>query len=269
MEDPIINFVEVNVKHLPENAEGFRIVQLSDLHIGVSVGRSRMQRTITLANSVCGDACGAFVLTGDVVDADPGAVSLAMRELNALSDKAEAKLFVTGNHEHIHGEIEKVVDELASMGIHHLENDSPLRDGSVVIAGVYDLTASRMTPHLSPDMSRALRGATHAVSDRFGTSDVDSSPAVVLLAHQPNHYKEAASFPFVDLVLSGHTHAGQFFPATLGAWLLNTKFAGFYPSGHGKPAIYVSAGTHFFGPPIRFTTHHHEITCLTLRRPKP
>jgi predicted MPP superfamily phosphohydrolase len=292
LEDPIVNSVDVIIPHLPKDAEGFRIVHLSDLHIGVSVGRSRMRRTIRLANEVCGDACGAFVLTGDVVDADPDAVGLAINVLEELSDNAEAKLYVTGNHEHIHGEVEKVVDRLAELGIHHLENDKVrLRDGGIVIAGVYDINAPRMTPHLAPDMARALRGATsqrHLSSENRvpsaesqeepllseqsssltmakSQSITKSRPAVVLLAHQPNHFNEAASFNFVDLVLSGHTHAGQFFPATLGAWLLNTKFSGFYPSSPGKPAIYVSAGTHFFGPPIRFTTHHHEITCLTLK----
>ena len=273
LEDPVVNNIEIVIPHLPKEAEGFSIVQLSDLHIGVSVGKSRMRRTIQLANKVCGDACGAFVLTGDVVDADPDAVGLAINVLGELSDNAEAKLYVTGNHEHIHGEVEKVVDRLAELGVHHLENDKVrLRDGGVVIAGVYDITAPRMTSHLAPDMARALRGASQRHLSRDGTNGQSSklmtSPAVVLLAHQPNHFNEAASFNFVDLVLSGHTHAGQFFPATLGAWLFNTKFSGFYPSAAGQPAIYVSAGTHFFGPPIRFTTHHHEITRLTLTSKK-
>ena len=262
LEDPVVNNINVFINTLPPEAEGFRIVQLSDLHIGISVGRSRMERTVQIANEACGEEVDTVVLTGDVVDADPDSVSLAMETLGKLRG-TKNKFFVTGNHEHIHGNVERVIDELAHLGIHHLGNDKVrLRGGAVTIAGVYDITAPRMTPHLAPDMARALRGV---ISTSLLNTNA-SRPAVILLAHQPNHFNEAASYNFVDLILSGHTHAGQFFPATIGAWLFNTKFSGFYESKNGKPAIYVSAGTHWFGPPIRLTTHHHEVTCLTLHR---
>ena len=88
---------------------------------------------------------------------------------------------------------------------------------------------------------------------------------VILLAHQPNHLKVANQHG-VDLMLSGHTHAGQFFPGTLGAWLLNAKYSGYYPSSEKGPEVYVSAGTHWWGPPVRFTTRHHEIADIRLVR---
>ncbi len=61
--------------------------------------------------------------------------------------------------------------------------------------------------------------------------------------------------------------AGQFFPGTVGAWLFNSRYSGYYPPHRaGKPAVYVSAGTLWWGPPIRLTTRHHEITDIRLVR---
>ena len=91
------------------------------------------------------------------------------------------------------------------------------------------------------------------------------SDTVILLAHQPNHLRVAETNG-VDLMLSGHTHAGQFFPGTIGAWMFNSRYSGYYPSHRGKTAVYVSAGTLFWGPPIRFSTRHHEITDIRLVR---
>ena len=260
-QDPVVRQVTVPLPRLPAALEGFTIVQLSDLHIGISVGRTRMLRTVALANAACGRKCGLFALTGDVVDADPAVATAAMAPLGNLEGAPE-RLFVTGNHEHIHGNIEAVVEKLQSLGINHLGNAHVRlprgrpREEQIVVAGVYDLSASRHTPHLSPDIDKSLRGTA------------TQKDTVVMLAHQPNHFHQAETHG-VDLVLSGHTHAGQLFPGTLGAWLLNTKFAGFYPRAPGKPTnIYVSPGTHWYGPPARFTSHMHEVTVLTLVRGK-
>lgn len=257
-EDPVVNKITVPISHLPEAIDGFRIVHLSDLHIGVTVGRTRMQRTVHLANNVCRrGSCDLFALTGDVVDADPDAVTLAMEPLRHLQE-GPAKLYVTGNHEHIHGEIDKVLLKLQELGVQHLANNNvrlPKQNShqdQLVVAGVYDLDSPKMTPNFVPNVQEALHGAT------------PGEDAIVLLAHQPNHFHEARLYG-VDLLLSGHTHAGQLLlPGTLLAWLYNTKFAGYYPSVH--TAVYVSAGTHWWGPPMRFTTHHHEITDITLVR---
>lgn len=253
LDDPVVNKVTVEIPHLSMENEGTRIIHISDLHIGITVGKTRCQKTVDLVNQVCNASCSVIALTGDIVDADPEEMEVAISPLRQL-DSAPLKLFVTGNHEHIHGEVEGVVSALSKLGISHLANQHVRLGGQLVFAGVYDKSAPKFTPHLNPNVKEALKGT------------IPGKDVVVLLAHQPNHFSIAQAHG-VDLQLSGHTHAGQVFPFTMGAWLFNRKFAGYYPRTRGtSTAVYVSAGTHWFGPPMRFTTHHHEITEITLRR---
>jgi predicted MPP superfamily phosphohydrolase len=261
-EDPIVNRVTVQISHLPAAIDGFQILHLSDLHIGISVGKSRMERTVRRANQACADsACDLVVLTGDAVDGHPEYMSLALEPLRALGGIAPPpKLFVTGNHDHMHGQVDKVMDALAGLGFEVLTNGSirlPKGNASLdqlVVAGVYDLSSSRITPEYEPSVPIALNNA------------IPGEDTIIVLAHQPNHFQEVSRYG-VDLVLSGHTHSGQVFPMTIGAWFGNQRFAGYYPrSATEGTASYVSAGTHWWGPPVRFTTHHHEIVHITLTR---
>jgi hypothetical protein len=85
----------------------------------------------------------------------------------------------------------------------------------------------------------------------------------LLLAHNPKLAPLAEQAGF-DLQLSGHTHAGQFFPWTLAVRLIHAPHvAGL--SRCGRLTVYVSAGTGTWGPPVRFGTAP-ELTLLTLRR---
>jgi len=85
----------------------------------------------------------------------------------------------------------------------------------------------------------------------------------LLLAHNPRLARLGARAGF-DMQLSGHTHAGQFFPWTLAVRLVHAPHvAGL--SREGAMQVYVSAGTGSWGPPIRFGTSP-ELTLLILRK---
>mmetsp|Transcript_28578 Transcript_28578/g.60315 ORF Transcript_28578/g.60315 Transcript_28578/m.60315 type:complete len:417 (+) Transcript_28578:241-1491(+) len=258
MEDPVVVKITVPIRQLPESLDNFRIIQLSDLHIGVSVGRSRVERAVKIVNGLCsepknGSKCDLVALTGDVIDGEPYHLMAAIEPFRHLvPGKSTSKLFVAGNHEHIHQNVDHVIEVLSDLGIDSIVNESIRlpkknpRKKQLVVVGFDDLS------------SRQSRGKEqHSLFD--GTEP--GKDTIVLLAHQPNHLKVAQRHG-VDLMLSGHTHAGQFFPGTLGAWLLNAKFSGYYPSE--ETAVYVSAGTHWWGPPVRYTTRHHEITDIRL-----
>ena len=274
-EDPVVVKVEVPMPNLPASLDGYRIIQLSDVHVGVSVGRTRVERTVGMVNELCranaeSDGrrkCDLIALTGDLIDGDPRHLTRAIEPLGRLVPDAD-RLFVTGNHEIMHGNADGVISALSRIGIESLVNanvrlprdgggDAHAPDRKIVVVGLEDYSSLRG--------SRETREEASAFDG--GEQGVD---AIVLLAHQPNHLASATRGRGVGLALSGHTHAGQFFPGTLGAWLLNARYSGYYPPSsrnHGA-AVYVSAGTHWWGPPVRFTTRHHEITDVRLVRRK-
>jgi hypothetical protein len=259
-EDPIVTLITVPIQNLPQSLENFRIIQLSDMHVGVSVGRTRMEKTIQLANNLCetkksDKKCDLLALTGDLIDGDPNHLMKAIEPLHRLgpSNYKVPKIFVTGNHEHLHYNVDKVIRVLKEMGIDSLMNDNirlpkkKSRNDQLVLVGLDDLS------------SKESRGEEQKAF--FNT--MPGKDIIVLLAHQPNHLSQAELYGS-DLMISGHTHAGQMMPFHIGAWIWNTKYSGYYPST--KTAVYVSAGTHWWGPPVRFTTRHHEITDIRLTR---
>lgn len=90
----------------------------------------------------------------------------------------------------------------------------------------------------------------------------DNKRTTILLAHQPNAAKQALSqYPDIDLVLSGHTHGGQFFPLSVPVYLGNPFFAGLYH--YNGTYVYVSSGTFYYNVPLRLGSTP-EITILTL-----
>lgn len=100
------------------------------------------------------------------------------------------------------------------------------------------------------DLARALEGC--------GPDHV-----TILLAHQPLAAKRALrERPDINLILSGHTHAGQIFPWNIGAYLLNPFFAGLYQVAQAT-FVYVSPGTAYYGIPMRLGSRA-EITELIL-----
>ncbi|NBP76990.1 MAG: hypothetical protein EB033_15885 [Proteobacteria bacterium] len=91
----------------------------------------------------------------------------------------------------------------------------------------------------------------------------DDSHPVILLAHQPRQFDEAAALN-VTLQVSGHTHGGQIWPFTILVRLVDHRVAGLYRQG--RSLLYVSRGIRYWGPPMRLGAPH-ELSFLTLRTP--
>ncbi len=225
--------VKVPLRRLPAALSGFRIVQVSDLHIGPTLGRGWLAEVVAGVNAAEPDV---VVITGDLVD---GSVSDLRAEVAPLADlrAKHGVFFVTGNHEYYSG-VDAWLDELRRLGVRPLRNERvSIGDGaeSFDLAGVDDWSARRFGGDHGPDLPRALAGR-------------DETRELVLLAHQPKQIHEAEKLG-VGLQLSGHTHGGQIFP-----WGLFVRLDQPYVAGlarHGAAHIYVSRGTGFWGPPIR------------------
>ena len=93
-----------------------------------------------------------------------------------------------------------------------------------------------------------------------GLSGLNKDTYTILLAHEPDNYK-MASDAGIDLMLSGHTHAGQIPPIDILVFLIYKHGYGLYPNGNGF--AYTSSGTGSWGPPMRFLSYS-EIVKFTL-----
>ena len=237
--------VEVALPRLPRALDGLSIVQLTDIHVGPTIGRAFIEGLVARTNALEPDV---VAITGDLVD---GSVEQLRDQVAPLSG-LQAKLgvfFVTGNHEYYSGADEWIA-ELRRLGVTVLRNERVTlsRDGAQIdLAGVDDHNARGLPGH-GADVPRAVAGR-------------EPQRPLVLLAHQPREVIEAARHG-VDLQLSGHTHGGQIWPW---GWLVKLQQP--YVAGlvqHGGTQLYVSRGTGYWGPPMRLHAPA-ELTRIVLR----
>jgi len=240
---PRVERVNLPIAGLHPELEGFRIVQISDLHVGPNIGRRYVQRVVDEARALKPDL---IALTGDIVDGPVERLANDVAPLAELARDGKA-YFVLGNHDCYAG-ADVWVAHFRSLGMRVLLNSHEVisRGGArLLIGGVVDPAYGRVRP----DARAAIAG---------GSGDLR-----LLLAHNPRLAQLGAEAGF-DLQLSGHTHAGQFFPWTLAIRLVHAPHvAGL--SREGRMVVYVSAGTGTWGPPVRFGTNP-ELTLLRLVR---
>jgi predicted MPP superfamily phosphohydrolase len=226
--------VSVRLDRLPRSQSGFRIVQLTDIHVGPTIGRGFIEEIVGRTNALAPDL---IAITGDLVDGTVGQLAEATEPLAGLR-APHGVYFVTGNHEYFSG-AEAWLNELNRLGIRVLRNERVAIDNGSVgfdLAGVDDRSAIHYGG-LSPQeaLGRALLERNR---DR----------ELVLLAHQPRTFLDAEPLG-VGLQLSGHTHGGQMWPFNFVVALQQPFVAGLHRRGNGQ--IYVSRGTGYWGPPMR------------------
>jgi predicted MPP superfamily phosphohydrolase len=188
---PPLHDVVVEIAGLPQAFEGYRVVQLTDLHISPLFPAAWVQVVVRNTNALGADL---IVVTGDVID---GTVAARARDIAPLADlrAVDGVFVIPGNHEYFFDQ-PAWMRQLAILGMTGLENSHAViaRQGArLVLAGVTDLSAAE-TGSPVPDLARALAGAP------------EGAP-VILLDHQPKNARAAAARG-VDLQLSGHTHGG-------------------------------------------------------------
>jgi predicted MPP superfamily phosphohydrolase len=235
--------VEVHLEKLPQSLDGFTIVQLTDLHVGMTIDRHFVQRVVDRANELSPDL---IALTGDFVD---GKVEDLREEIAPLANlRAKHGVYaVTGNHEYYAG-VDPWVAEISTLNVQYLRNKRVRIDngnGAFELAGVDDWSGQE-----------DLVAATHGRDDNL---------ALVLLAHQPRQVRRASKYG-VDLQLSGHTHGGQIWPWH---YIVKIQQGGLLEGRYeyGGTQLYVSRGCGYWGPPVRLLAPL-EITRVILRSGK-
>lgn len=235
---------ELQDSRLPKEFEGFRILQISDLHISSSLKPGFVEKVLRKAEAAKPDL---IVLTGDIVD---GSASQFRDEIAKLSQlKAPSGvMFVPGNHEY-YWNFPLIREELEKTGMQILINEArSIRRGEqeLWIAGVPD-PASRSFGEEPPRFDKLMRG-------------IRERQYRVLLSHQPILADAAAEAGF-HLQFSGHTHGGQFFPWNVLIGFFQKYAKGFYKIGGLH--LYVNQGTGYWGPALRVGTFC-EMTEVTL-----
>ncbi|UUX97447.1 metallophosphoesterase [Aquabacterium sp. J223] len=230
---PPLRRVQVPIDGLPPALHGLVIVQITDLHVGPTIGARFVQRVVRRANAAGADL---IVLTGDLADGHPSALAPGFAPLADL--RAPLGVFgVTGNHEYYSG-VHGWLAAWRAHGITPLLNEHRVLrrgDASFVLAGVPDWSAAHFDPAHAPQPEAALLGAPAGVPR-------------ILLAHQPRSAAAADAAGF-HLQLSGHTHGGQFLPWRWFVPLQQPYVAGLHR--HGGLWVWVSRGTGYWGPPKR------------------
>lgn len=241
----------LTVPHLPIQLDGFRIVQLSDLHVGSLVPRWFLRKVIETARGLQPDL---IVLTGDYVHTRPDDVAEITTLLQPLC--ASTGVFaVLGNHDYavnyagdagLPGVEDLVIAALERAGIQVLRNAwLPVGGGisSVALVGIDDLMSGRARVSLLQEMPTA-------------------SPRIVL-SHNPDIIPFLPQNSF-DLLLCGHTHGGQIrlppFPPLVTATHNRRYWGGLFSLGRGQ--AYITTGIGYTWR-ARFASRP-ECVCITL-----
>lgn len=247
---PSVHRIEIAFSALPPSLDGYRIVQLADLHASHAARRDRTQAVVDIVNALDADL---VCLTGDNVDGFFAASGDYARPLADLRAR-DGVYGCTGNHEYYFGYLEwreNFYDRLANFRM--LANECVLPRPGLALGGVPDITeAEHAIASVSyPDVRAAFASATNG---EFR----------VLLQHRPFQARENFSAANVGLQLSGHTHGG-IAPVirTLIGWFNGGFSRGLYREGDS--ALYVSPGCGQWGGfPMRFF-NPSEITLIILR----
>lgn len=228
---PIIKNIDITLPNLKQN---LTLVQISDIHIGGFLDTEFLKEVVDSINTLNPDI---VVITGDLIDIDPNLIEQKLSSLNDIKSKF-GTYFVAGNHEYYMG-IEKSLENLGKLKLNVLENKS-LEVGGVNIVGVNDFSGYRYGFY-QPDFDKAIK-------------DIDKQKPTILLSHQPKMIENLSDEDLskLDLILCGHTHAGQIFPFSILVKIVHKYLYGMYQKNNTK--IYVTSGTGFWGPPIRFLT---------------
>ncbi|HSH69698.1 MAG TPA: metallophosphoesterase [Deferrisomatales bacterium] len=234
-----VETLHLTTAKLGAGRDGLRVVQVSDLHLGLLNREGVLQRVVSRIKELGPDL---LVATGDVVDAQ-------LDHLNGLSDLWRGvdpplgKYAVTGNHE-VYAGLSQSLEFLTRSGFTVLRNESRNVGGILTLTGVDDdhVQGSRS------DEAALLRAQPQG---RY----------TVLLKHRPSVAPDSAGR--FDLQLSGHTHLGQIFPFRFLTGLQYPRQNGLYDLPGGAK-LYTSRGTGTWGPPMRVLAPP-EITVFEVR----
>jgi len=235
-----VEHVNIVSQKLAGDRRSLRIVQISDVHLGLLFREHRLRKVVNCIKDASPDI---LVSTGDLVDGQTDGLSGVLDMLKGLSTPL-GKYAVTGNHEFYAG-IRKSINFTRDAGFKVLRDEALTLPGLINIAGVDDPAGGRknLEEHEKEILS-SLPGETFTL----------------LLKHRP--HVGPGSDRLFDLQLSGHTHKGQIFPFGLLVKLVHGRISGLHRLDSGS-LLYISRGSGTWGPPFRILSPP-EVTVINI-----
>ncbi|ACI20833.1 metallophosphoesterase [Thermodesulfovibrio yellowstonii] len=221
-----------------------RIVQISDVHIGLIVREGRIKKIVEKIKEVNPDI---LVSTGDLVDAQIDRMNHIAELLKEIKTPY-GKFAITGNHEFYAG-LNKALFFTEKAGFKVLRNaGAKIKELNINIAGLDDTESERYGLKVNQDKVSLL-------------NYFKNKGFTILLKHRPLIDKELIEY--FDLQLSGHTHKGQFFPFSIATKLHYNNNDSGLTKINKDVYLYISRGTGTWGPPVRIFAPP-EITVIDL-----
>ncbi len=255
---------KVNIKNLPEAFKGFKIVHISDIHSGSLKEKASVQKGIELIQKQNPDL---ILFTGDIVN-DRATEMEEWKDVFGQLAAPKGVFSTLGNHDYgdyvqwpskaaKEANLNALKQVHASMGWRLLMNENvSIEQGGaqIKLVGIENWGAKARFPKYGK-MDQAMEG-------------VDPKEVIILMSHDPSHWEAQVivEYPYVDLMLSGHTHGMQFglenpyFKWSPVQWVYK-QWAGLYQQGTQQ--LYVNRGFGFLGYPGRVGIMP-EITVLEL-----
>jgi len=241
-----VRHVRLPLPNLPREFEGYRIAQISDLHIDSWLGKERLEYIVELVNKQKPDL---VVITGDFVSWEIEDAPRDLPDVLGALRAPDGVLGIVGNHD-FEADAQAIRQIMREASIRDLNNDVAKitrSDAVLYIAGVDDSLEG------SPDLDAVA-------------SKIPAGSASILLAHEPDFADKSAAVNRFGAQFSGHSHGGQIKPPFLGPVHL-PKGGEKYPLGMYQVngmTLYVNRGVGMVQVKARFNCRP-EITIFSLQ----
>ncbi len=260
-----ITNVELKYDRLPPSFDNYKIVQISDLHLGSFLhSTGLLEKTKSKIKEINPDL---LLFTGDLVN-NFGKETVGWKTILNQINTGYPSYSILGNHDYgdytdwnskneKENNFEEILEAHREMGFHLLRNEHifiRLKRDTIYLAGVENWGKPPF-PQLA-NLNKALKG-------------IPQNAFKILMTHDPSHWeKEIKGKRDIDLTLSGHTHGLQWGIKTAGipfslAYLIEKYWGGLYQSNNNY--LYVNTGLGTVGIPWRIDMNP-EITVFTLKR---
>jgi predicted MPP superfamily phosphohydrolase len=233
--------IVIKTSKIPKEISGLTIVQISDIHLGLTVRKKRLERILRKVKAADPDI---LVSTGDLVDGQINKLAGLDEPLKNIKPRY-GKFAITGNHEYFAG-LRAALEFTEKAGFRILRGEAVTIPGLLNIAGIDDPA-----------------GNYYGTGKYLPEKDLLNLPRnlfTLLLKHEPDVERE--SLGLFDLQLSGHTHKGQIFPFNLITRIRFPYLSGYYFLRKSS-RLYVSRGAGTWGPPVRLFAPP-EVTVIRL-----
>ena len=197
------NFYDVPIKDLPPDLEGFKLAQISDIHLGAYYSLERLE---ALLQRIADTKPDLLAITGDIFD-DVSMNPAAIKLVDSFTDKFKFGIYyIHGNHEHFRG-IYQIEQMIKQTNIKMLVNRSANVTSKLYILGVDYPSRAPITSSSDKEKSERFKAARKTYM-AGAMNNVPADAVKILLAHHPEFIDDGAENNCV-LTLTGHTHGAQ------------------------------------------------------------